>query len=73
MVGLLGGLLALPLTLFGLWLIRLQDHGYTDVARLDVPLFLVLCTLSIIIGLLVGLVPALRAARIEPVLQVKSL
>src|SRR5690606_26983597 len=26
-VGLLGGLLALPLTLFGLWLIRLQDHG----------------------------------------------
>lgn len=73
MVGLLGGLLALPLTLFGLWLIRLQDHGYTDVARLDMPLFLVLCTLSIIIGLLVGLVPALRAARIEPVLQVKSL
>lgn len=72
-VGLLGGLLALPLTLFGLWLIRLQDHGYTDLARFDPPLFLVLCALSAIIGLLVGLVPALRAARIEPVLQIKSL
>lgn len=72
-IGLLGGLLALPLTLFGLWLIRLQDHGYTDLAHFEPRLFLVLCVLSIATGLLVGLVPALRAARIEPVLQVKSL
>lgn len=72
-VGMLGGLLALPLTLFGLWLIRLQEHGYTDLARFDPRLFFVLCALSVAIGLLVGLVPALRAARIEPVLQVKSL
>ncbi|MGY0561020.1 ABC transporter permease [Luteimonas sp. A277] len=72
-IGLLGGLLALPLTLFGLWLIRLQDHGYTDLARFDPRLFLVLCALSVATGLLVGVLPALRAARIEPVLQVKSL
>lgn len=73
LVGLLGGVLALPLTQFGLWLVRLQDHGYTDVARFDLRLFFVLCAMAVIAGLLVGLVPALRAARIEPVLQVKSL
>lgn len=72
-VGALGGLLALPLTMFGLWLIRLQEHGYTELARLDPGLFILLCALSILVGLLVGLVPALRAAWIEPVLQVKRL
>lgn len=70
--GTLGGLLAWPLTLFGLWVIRLQDHGYTDLARFEPRLFAVLLALAIGTGLLVGLVPALRAARIEPVLQIKS-
>ena len=70
--GTLGGLLAWPLTLFGLWVIRLQDHGYTDLARFEPRLFALLLALAIGTGLLVGLVPALRAARIEPVLQIKS-
>lgn len=72
-IGLLGGLLALPATLFGLWIIRMQDHGYTDLARFEPHLFALLCALSVLTGFLVGLVPAIRAARIEPVLQVKSL
>lgn len=72
-IGLLGGLLALPLTLFGLWMIRMQDHGYTDLAHFDPRLFALLCALSVLTGILVGLVPAIRAARIEPVLQVRSL
>ncbi|MFT4247170.1 MAG: ABC transporter permease [Pseudomonas sp.] len=71
--GLVGGLLALPLTLFGLWVIRLQDHGYTDQARLNPLLFLALLGLAVLVGLLVGLLPAWRATRIEPALQVKSL
>lgn len=71
--GALGGLLALPLTVFGLWLVRLQGHGYTDLARFQPGLFLPLLALAVTVGVLVGLVPALRAARIEPVLQVKSL
>ena len=70
--GTLGGLLAWPLTLFGLWVIRLQDHGYTDLARFEPRLFALLLALAIGTGLLVGLVPALRAARIEPVLQIQS-
>jgi len=72
-IGTLGGLLALPLTLFGLWLIRIQNHGYTELAHLDGRLFLLLLALAVAVGVLVGLLPAWRAARIEPVLQVKSL
>lgn len=72
-VGAAGGLLALPLTLFGLWVIRLQDQGYTDQARFDAPLFALLLALAVGVGLLVGLLPAWRAARIAPALQVKSL
>lgn len=71
--GLLGGLLALPLTVFGLWVIRLQDRGYTDLARLQPGLFLALLALALGCGLLVGLLPAWRAARLAPALQVKSL
>lgn len=73
MAGLLGGLLALPLTLFGLWVVRLQAQGYTDMARFSPGLFLALLALAGATGLLVGLLPAWRAARLEPALQVKSL
>lgn len=72
-VGIAGGLLALPLTLFGLWVVRLQAQGYTDQAQFSVLLFVLLLVLSVAVGLLVGLLPAWRAARIAPALQVKSL
>jgi len=71
--GLAGGLLALPLTLFGLWVVRLQDRGYTELAHLNPLLFLALLGLAVLAGLLVGALPAWRATRIEPALQVKSL
>lgn len=71
--GLLGGLLALPLTLCGLWIVRLQQHGYTDLAQFRPMLFLVLLALALCCGLLVGALPAWRAARVAPALQVKSL
>lgn len=71
--GLLGGVLALPLTLFGLWVVRMQARGYTDMARFSPGLFLALLALAVAAGLLVGLLPAWRAARLEPALQVKDL
>ena len=67
-----GGLLALPMTELGLWLLRLQDDGFTDLARLDPLMFGALFALALGVGVLVGLVPAWRAARVEPGLQVKS-
>ncbi|MEO7068613.1 MAG: ABC transporter permease [Rhodanobacter sp.] len=71
-VCLFGGVLALPLTELGLWLLRLQDEGFTDLARLDPLMFGALFALALVVGVLVGLLPAWRAARVEPGLQVKS-
>ena len=71
--GLLGGLLALPLTLFGLWLVRMQERDYSEMAQFQPGLFAVLLALALVCGLLVGLLPAWRAARLQPALQVKSL
>ncbi|EIL87195.1 antimicrobial peptide ABC transporter permease [Rhodanobacter fulvus Jip2] len=71
-VSALGGAVALPLTLLGLWIVRLQDQGFTDLARLDPLMFAGLFALSLLVGVLVGVVPAWRASTIEPGLQVKS-
>jgi len=68
----LGGVLALPLTLLGLWILRLQQHGDSSLARLDPAMFGFLFALALVVGILVGLVPAWRASRVEPGLQVKS-
>ncbi|MCL7715259.1 ABC transporter permease [Stenotrophomonas mori] len=73
LAGLLGGLIALPLTLAGLWLMRQQGDDYAPLARFSPVLFATLLGLALLTGLLVGLLPALRAARQEPALQVKTL
>jgi putative ABC transport system permease protein len=72
LICLIGGLLAWPLTLFGLWTLRLQDSGFTDLARLDPSMFGALFALALAVGLLTGWLPAWRASRVEPGLQVKS-
>ena len=72
-VSALGGAVALPLTLLGLWIVRLQDQGFTDLARLDPLMFAGLFALSLLVGVVVGVVPAWRASTIEPGLQVKSI
>ena len=72
LAGLAGGVLALPLTLFGLWIVRRQNLGYTELARLDPAMFAALFALALGAGVLVGVLPAWRACRVEPGLQVKS-
>jgi putative ABC transport system permease protein len=72
MAGVLGGTLALPLTMFGLWVVRRQQLGYTDLAHLDSPMFASMFALALALGLLVGLLPAWRACIVPPALQVKS-
>ncbi len=68
----LGGMLALPLTLFGLWILRQQGNDFSGLARLDPVMFGALVALTLLVGVLVGLLPAWRVARVEPGLQVKS-
>ena len=72
MAGVAGGVLALPLTWFGLWVVRRQHQGYTDLAHMDPLTFFGLFALALAVGLLVGMLPAWRACRVQPGLQVKS-
>ena len=72
MAGVLGGALALPLTMFGLWVVRRQKLGYTDLAHLDPLMFAGMFVLALATGLLVGVLPAWRACIVQPGLQVKS-
>lgn len=72
MVGIAGGLLGLLLAFAGLWLVRQQPAQYAELARLDAPMLLTTIALSIGASLLAGLLPAWRACRIAPALQLKS-
>lgn len=71
LLGLLGGVLALPLTWLGLWIVRMQPVSYADAARFSPGAFAVLLALSVGTGLLVGILPAWRVCRLPPALQIK--
>jgi putative ABC transport system permease protein len=73
MVGLVGGIGGWLLTLAGLWLVRRQPVEYADMAHLDPGMFGTTFALAIAASLLAGLLPALRASRVAPALQLKVL
>ncbi|WP_413624783.1 ABC transporter permease [Luteibacter sp. Lutesp34] len=70
-IGVVGGVGGLLLTLLGLALVRRQPVPYADFIHLDVSMFLTTFALSIGVSLLAGLLPALRASLVEPALQLK--
>jgi putative ABC transport system permease protein len=72
-IGVLGGVGGLLLTLLGLSLVRRQPVSYADFVHLDVSMFLVTFALSLGVSLLAGMLPALRASLVEPALQLKVL
>lgn len=67
-----GGMLALPLTWGGLWILRQQSQDYAPFAQLDPAMFALLFALALAVGVLVGVMPAWRASGVEPGLQVKG-
>ncbi|MGH8363514.1 MAG: ABC transporter permease, partial [Gammaproteobacteria bacterium] len=73
LVGLLGGIGGWLLTLAGLWLVRSRPVPYADLAHLDTSMFLITFALAILVSLIAGALPALRASRIAPALQLKTL
>ncbi|HFF5968084.1 MULTISPECIES: ABC transporter permease [Stenotrophomonas] len=73
LIGALGGVLGLFLTLLGLWMIRIQPVAYADLVHLDIAMFLVTVILSLLTSLLAGAIPAYRASFIQPVTQLKLL
>lgn len=73
LIGFAGGIAGLLLTLLGLWSVRQQPLAYADMMQLDVTMLGTTLLASIVTTLLAGLLPALRAARIDPALQIKAL
>jgi putative ABC transport system permease protein len=71
-IGLLGGLGGLLLALLGLWLIRQQPADYASLARMDVTMLLTTMIIAIGASLVAGLLPAWRACRVAPALQLKG-
>lgn len=71
LLGIVGGLLALPLTWLGLWIVRMQPVSYAGAANFSAGTFGILLALSVLVGLLVGLLPAWRVCRQPPALQIK--
>ncbi len=72
-LGLLGGVFGWLLTLLGLWLVRQQPVQYAPLAHLDLPMFMATFLLALVASLLAGVLPALRASRVAPGLQLKTL
>ncbi|GAB3793637.1 ABC transporter permease [Dyella agri] len=71
-LGLLGGVLALPLTWLGLWIVRQQPVAYAEAARFSVGVFAVLLLFSLLVGMVVGILPAWRICRLPPAMQIKQ-
>jgi putative ABC transport system permease protein len=72
LIGLVGGVLGLLLTLLGLQAIRRQPLEYADLVRLDLPMFAATFALAIGASLIAGVFPASRASRIAPAIQLKA-
>jgi putative ABC transport system permease protein len=70
-LGLAGGLLGLLFTWFGLWLVRQRPEAYAQLAHLDLTMVLGVFVLAVVTSVLAGLLPAWRACRIPPALQLK--
>ena len=73
MIGVAGGLLGVLLAWLGLWLVRQQPVSFAASAHLDLSMLAAALALSVLAALMAGVWPSLRAARVAPALQVKSL
>ncbi|HET8553567.1 MAG TPA: ABC transporter permease [Rhodanobacteraceae bacterium] len=73
LIGLVGGAGGWLLTLVGLWLVRRQQTAYADLVHMDVSMFAVTFALAVAVSLVAGALPALRASRVAPALQLKTL
>jgi putative ABC transport system permease protein len=71
-IGLLGGFGGWLLTLLGLWIVRRQPTAYADLLHLDLTMFVATFGLAVAATLCAGILPAFRASRVVPALQLKA-
>lgn len=73
LIGLAGGLLGLGIAEIGLWSIRQRPDDYAHLAYMEPSMLLGTFLLAVVVSVLAGLLPAWRACRIAPALQLKTL
>ncbi len=71
-IGLAGGVLGLGLAALGLWAVRQQPADYASLATLDGTMLVATFVLAILASVLAGLLPAWRACKVTPAIQLKS-
>jgi len=71
-IGLAGGLLGLGIACLGLWSVRQRPDGYAQLAQMDAGMLLGTFVLALVASVIAGLLPAWRACRIPPALQLKT-
>ena len=72
LIGLLGGMLGLLIAQLGLWSVRHRPDDYAHLVHMDPRMLLLTIALAVVSSLLAGLLPAWRACRVTPALQLKS-
>ncbi|MEW9571220.1 ABC transporter permease [Rhodanobacter sp. Si-c] len=72
LIGVAGGALGLAIAQLGLWSIRQRPDDYAKLAQMDVPMLLGTLALAVAASVLAGLLPAWRACRVAPALQLKT-
>ncbi|HEX7370863.1 MAG TPA: ABC transporter permease [Rhodanobacteraceae bacterium] len=72
-IGVAGGLLGLGIAELGLWSIRQRPDDYAHLAQMDPSMLIGTVALAIVASVLAGLLPAWRACRVPPALQLKTL
>ncbi|MGH8145401.1 MAG: ABC transporter permease [Rhodanobacteraceae bacterium] len=73
LIGLAGGLLGVGIAELGLWSVRQRPDDYAQLAHMDGQMLVMTVVLAIAVSILAGLLPAWRACRIAPALQLKTL
>jgi putative ABC transport system permease protein len=72
LIGAAGGVLGLGIAQLGLWSVRHRPDDYARLAQMDGPMLASTLVLAIAASILAGLLPAWRACRITPALQLKT-
>jgi putative ABC transport system permease protein len=73
LIGVAGGLLGLGIAQLGLWSIRQRPDDYAHLASMDPAMLVGTVLLAIAASVVAGLLPAWRACRVPPALQLKTL
>jgi putative ABC transport system permease protein len=72
-IGLAGGVLGLMIAQIGLWSVRHRPDDYAQLAQMDASMLLGTFALAVAASVLARLLPAWRACRVAPALQLKTL